>query len=629
MIDLHILIIEDSQNWQEMLPRIVSRIGNNVYVEVVSAYDVALNYITNKTYDLAIVDLALLGTPTDPGDADQLGMELLRELRSSSRNRSCGLIVLTGYPTTAAIRQALRDYSVYDVIDKGDFDEMQFIRTVRATILEACLQRAADRADVRYRLTVTMSMEHLVGSRLTGPDRHSVYTAPHPKPITVDDLTQRAMTLSRLLPKDAQHNAMEIWWRTAQSTGKAIYQSLATEQHILGDLLVARALARQSSELWLEFAGPSVSLDIPFELICDEQEYLGLQYMLTRRLVMTGATQSRKPELFHGFIDKLQQQRETLRILIVADPAHPTVPLTHTSDVPPASDQYTAYETGLTQFLQRLDPTQTQYQEALVYQQRLTENLERSRRYGDNEINRTERAQVIEQLNRLAATMLGVSFNDLCQTSLSSPDRDASEQLTQKNLPPSPSAATLLATAMKADLERIGIASQVTVLEGADASFAQVSKTLHDGGYHILHYVGADDERGTASPVRGVVLQSENGPYTLTPTDLSRMVRDTDLRMVFLSCCLDTPSTGDVDTSAFQDTLEALARADVPIIVGYRWGIPDPVAVRLAQLFYRELWYRFDPGEALFQARRTIGMAAGGGSNYAWATPVLVLQQMS
>jgi hypothetical protein len=84
-----------------------------------------------------------------------------------------------------------------------------------------------------------------------------------------------------------------------------------------------------------------------------------------------------------------------------------------------------------------------------------------------------------------------------------------------------------------------------------------------------------------------------------------------------------------VDTSAFQDTLEALARADVPIIVGYRWGIPDPVAVRLAQLFYRELWYRFDPGEALFQARRTIGMAAGGGSNYAWATPVLVLQQMS
>lgn len=628
MINLHILIIEDSQNWQEMLPRIVSRIGNNVHVEVASAYDVALNYITNKTYDLAIVDLALLGTPTDPGDADQLGMELLRELRSSSRNRSCGLIVLTGYPTSTAIRQALRDYAVYDVIDKGDFDETQFISMVRAAILAACRQRAADRADARYRLTVTMSMEHLLESRLTGPERRSVYTAPHPTPLAVDDLTQRAMTLSRLLPKDAQQNAMEIWWRTAQATGKAIYQNLATEQHILGDLLVARALARQSSELWLEFAGPPVSLNIPFELMCDEQEYLGLQHMLTRRLVMMGGIQSRKPESLHIFIDRLQQQRETIRILIVADPSHFTVPLNHASDATPTSDHYTAYETGLTQLLLRFDPTQTQYQEALVYQQRLTENLATVRRFGDNETNRTERAQIIDQLNRLALTTLGVSFNEICRTPLSPPDRGTSEQLSQHDLPTSASAAaTLLATTIKADLERIGIASQVTVLEGDDANFAQVSQTLHDGGYHILHYVGADYEHGTATSVRGVVLQSENGPYTLTPNDLSRMVRNTDLRMIFLSCSLDTHPTGNVGASAFQDTLEALARADIPVIVSYRWGIPEPAAAHLAQLFYRELWYRFDPGEALFQARRTIGMAAGG-SNYAWATPVLVLQQM-
>jgi hypothetical protein len=45
---------------------------------------------------------------------------------------------------------------------------------------------------------------------------------------------------------------------------------------------------------------------------------------------------------------------------------------------------------------------------------RLLDNLQDERRYGTNETIRTERARIVQELNRLALTYLGRSFNDLC-----------------------------------------------------------------------------------------------------------------------------------------------------------------------------------------------------------------------
>jgi hypothetical protein len=50
-----------------------------------------------------------------------------------------------------------------------------------------------------------------------------------------------------------------------------------------------------------------------------------------------------------------------------------------------------------------------------VYEARLLENLSMEQRYGTTEIIRAERARVIDFLNQLAHTHLGVSFNDLCR----------------------------------------------------------------------------------------------------------------------------------------------------------------------------------------------------------------------
>ena len=89
------------------------------------------------------------------------------------------------------------------------------------------------------------------------------------------------------------------------------------------------------------------------------------------------------------------------------------------------SDPFDAYETGLARLLTRLDEGHPRYTEALTLQSRLQENIVQSRRYGDTESRRAERAQIVNALNRLALRVLGVSFNDLCRAeSLPASERD-------------------------------------------------------------------------------------------------------------------------------------------------------------------------------------------------------------
>lgn len=91
-------------------------------------------------------------------------------------------------------------------------------------------------------------------------------------------------------------------------------------------------------------------------------------------------------------------------------------------DVPPANcaqptsrrgDTYTSYETAIEELLRRLSTQHERYSEALIYQQRLAENIHTSRRYGDTETTRAGRAQIVGQLNGLALDELGISFNRL------------------------------------------------------------------------------------------------------------------------------------------------------------------------------------------------------------------------
>lgn len=63
--------------------------------------------------------------------------------------------------------------------------------------------------------------------------------------------------------------------------------------------------------------------------------------------------------------------------------------------------------------IEQLGRDHPSYQDALLFEARLRENLYKADRYGDTETLRAERAQVVEQLNSLALAALGLPFNAL------------------------------------------------------------------------------------------------------------------------------------------------------------------------------------------------------------------------
>jgi len=77
------------------------------------------------------------------------------------------------------------------------------------------------------------------------------------------------------------------------------------------------------------------------------------------------------------------------------------------------ADVYSSYEAGLHQLLERLGQEHPRYGAALVYQQRLAENIVRARQYGETEVTRAGRSEIIGQLNQLTLSVLGLPFNEL------------------------------------------------------------------------------------------------------------------------------------------------------------------------------------------------------------------------
>ncbi|GEM_PF-3028849 len=76
-------------------------------------------------------------------------------------------------------------------------------------------------------------------------------------------------------------------------------------------------------------------------------------------------------------------------------------------------DALTSYEIAAEHLLAQLGPDSPHRGPALVLQSRLTENIKHTRLYGDNETRRSERAQIVDALNRIAVEALGVEIYPL------------------------------------------------------------------------------------------------------------------------------------------------------------------------------------------------------------------------
>ena len=325
-----------------------------------------------------------------------------------------------------------------------------------------CYRQAEAKAKNCYRFTISFSQDHLIGSELSGPDRRAVYAADNPQQIDIVDLARQADVLNL----SVLEGGADLWRPEARLIGQTVYQVLAGDGRVLRDLTAARGLVNRSRDLWLEISTPAAGLGVPFEILRDEDDYLSLSHVLSRRLIRPGPILSRKPQSFHDFLHQLAKRKEALRILVVASNSDGRIP---------------AVESEVTE----------------------------------------------------------------------------------------------LAVGMDGDLKLLGIAHEITLLSGAEATYSRVREALHSGGYHIVHYAGHGRYDDKLPEVSGLVLRDGQGMRVLTAADLKTLALDTELRLVYLSCCLGARTALQAGRGDFHGVVEALALADVPIVLGYRWTVRD------------------------------------------------------
>jgi len=92
-------------------------------------------------------------------------------------------------------------------------------------------------------------------------------------------------------------------------------------------------------------------------------------------------------------------------------------------------DSLSSYETGLGELLYQMGQDHPRYSKALVYEQRLREIIDRIRRYGDTDTRKAERSEIIDQLNELALSTVGTTFNKLCKETPTTTRQEAFESL--------------------------------------------------------------------------------------------------------------------------------------------------------------------------------------------------------
>jgi hypothetical protein len=145
------------------------------------------------------------------------------------------------------------------------------------------------------------------------------------------------------------------------------------------------------------------------------------------------------------------------------------------------SDPFTSYETGLKRLLERLGSDHPRYADALVYQQRLQENIAQARQYGDTETRRAERVQILDSLNRITQESLNMPFNALCESAI--------QQTGEIHITPSVTATPLIDIySDREDWLNLPDSSYATTLPGSTSSLPNVQEWLYSNLLPIVEH---------------------------------------------------------------------------------------------------------------------------------------------
>ena len=198
--------------------------------------------------------------------------------------------------------------------------------------------------------------------------------------------------------------------------------------------------------------------------------------------------------------------------------------------------------------------------------------------------------------------------------------------LGDRTIPGAEREARLLKDEIEETLQALRIACHIALVVDDDVTVENITRVLEEREYHLLHYAGHGTYHHAAPEQSGVLVWEGARLRSLAATELVALFRNTELRLVFLNCCLSARTGNQRGGGDFYSIFEALVQVDIPIVLGYRWEVRDRAALNVAQRFYAALWQTFSPGKALQQARDKATIGNAGRDEETWASPILLMQ---
>lgn len=320
---LRCLIVENEEHWQVVLKQALTTLGGDVEIHIAPHRDSALEQISERSYDLATVDLSLLGEPPSQ-QADEAGLGIVEEFFKEEKHLDTALLVVTGHATNQNTIRLLedREVRVFKVLEKNTFQQPEFLAAARAALLDARYRRADKRVDEQYRLRVMFGPDRWIGSELEGPDRGGSNMIASPVPLSLGDLSRRGDLLNVL----RRANDEGLWREEAHSLGRTMYEALQQDRGIANHLAEALGLSSRQNPLMLQFCGPSAGLGLPFELMQDGDEYSCFRHVIVRELFQQGASTRRRTQPFRRFLKDLKKSGRKLRVLVVGANSDGNIP---------------------------------------------------------------------------------------------------------------------------------------------------------------------------------------------------------------------------------------------------------------------------------------------------------------
>ena len=174
-----------------------------------------------------------------------------------------------------------------------------------------------------------------------------------------------------------------------------------------------------------------------------------------------------------------------------------------------------------------------------------------------------------------------------------------------------------------------GIAFEITTIFSNQAHIERIREELAHGKYNIFHYAGHGSFNQKPENSALYFWEDENcsgNPAPMTANELGLLLPKTALQFVYLSCCVAAEQANvavHLDDN-FMGITDALVKAGIPSVLGFRWPVSDTGALNLAKEFYKSFCLRGELDVALLDARQKVAKIDRGDA--AWLSPILVVQ---